>query len=40
MYDIISTRTELLQQFLPIFTAPRAELFANLMTGWILCTVR
>lgn len=35
-----STWTELLQQFFPIFTAPGAEIFSQLMTGWILCTVR
>ena len=40
MYTIISTWTELLQQFFPIFTAPGAEIFANLITGWILCTTR
>jgi len=40
MYTIISTWTELIQQFFPIFTAPGAEIFANLITGWILCTTR
>jgi len=35
-----STWTELLQQFFPIFTAPGAEIFSQLMIGWILCTVR
>jgi hypothetical protein len=35
-----STWTEILQQFFPIFTAPGAEIFSQLMTGWILCTVR
>jgi hypothetical protein len=39
--DIItSTWVELLQQFFPIFTAPGAEIFSRLMTGWILCTTR
>jgi hypothetical protein len=39
--DIItSTWTELLQQFFPIFTAPGAEIFSQLMVGWVLCTVR
>src|SRR4030042_2050588 len=37
---IISTWTELLQQFFPIFTAPGAEIFSQLMVGWVLCTVR
>lgn len=39
--DIItSTWAELLQQFFPIFTAPGAEIFSRMMTGWILCTAR
>jgi len=38
--DILtSTWAELLQQFFPIFTAPGAEIFSQLMVGWILCTV-
>ena len=40
MHTIISTWTELLQQFFPIFTAPGAALFVRLMTGWVLCTTR
>ena len=36
----ISTWTELLQQFLPIFTAPTSQIFIRLITGWILCTAR
>ena len=40
MHIIISTWTELLQQFFPIFTAPGAEIFIRLMTGWVLCTAR
>ena len=36
----ISTWTELLQQFFPIFTAPGADIFVRLMTGWVLCTRR
>ena len=40
MYSITSTWTELLQQFFPIFTAPGAEIFVRLMTGWVLCTTR
>jgi hypothetical protein len=37
---IISTWTSILQQFIPIFTAPGAKIFARLLNGWILCTVR
>lgn len=40
MDTITSTWTELLQQFFPVFTAPGAEIFSQLMIGWILCTVR
>jgi hypothetical protein len=40
MYSITSTWTELLQQFFPIFTAPGADIFARLMTGWVLCKAR
>jgi hypothetical protein len=40
MYTVISTWTELLQQFFPIFTIPGAEIFVRLMTGWILCVRR
>ena len=40
MHTIISTWTELLQQFFPIFTAPGTEIFIRLMTGWVLCTAR
>jgi hypothetical protein len=36
----ISTWTELIQQFSPIFTAPGAQIFIRLITGWILCTTR
>jgi hypothetical protein len=35
-----TTWTELLQQFSPIFTAPAANIFLRLATGWILCTAR
>lgn len=39
--DIItSTWTKLLQQFFPLFTAPGAEIFYQMMIGWILCTAR
>lgn len=40
MHIITSTWTELLQQFFPIFTSPGADIFARLMTGWVLCTTR
>lgn len=40
MYTNISTWTELLQQFFPIFTVPGAAIFTRLMTGWVLCTTR
>ena len=40
MPTVISTWTELLQQFFPIFTAPGAENFVRLITGWVLCTTR
>ncbi len=40
MHTIISTWPELLGQFFPIFTAPGADVFARLMTGWVLCTTR
>jgi hypothetical protein len=36
----ISTWTELLQQFMPIFTTPGGEIFIRMTTGWILCTAR
>ena len=40
MHTVISTWTDIIQQFFPIFTAPGAEIFSHLMTGWILCTAR
>ena len=40
MPTITSTWTELLQQFFPIFTAPGADIFVRLITGWVLCTTR
>ena len=40
MHNITSAWTELIQQFLPIFTTPTGEVFIRLITGWILCTVR
>ena len=36
----ISTWTALIQQFFPEFTAPGAQVFLALVTGWILCTAR
>jgi hypothetical protein len=38
--DCISTWTVLLQQFFPAFTAPGAQLFVGLVSGWVLCTAR
>lgn len=40
MHSITSTWTQLLGHFFSIFTQPGAELFATLMTGWVLCTTR
>ena len=40
MHTIISTWTDIIQQFFPIFTAPGAAIFSRLITGWILCTAR
>ena len=40
MYCITSAWQELLGQFFHLFTKPGATIFANLMTGWILCTAR
>jgi hypothetical protein len=40
MHTIISTWTDIIQQFFPIFTAPGTQIFSNLMIGWILCTTR
>jgi hypothetical protein len=40
MHNITSVWTELLQQFLTIFTTPAAQIFIRLITGWILCTTR
>jgi len=36
----ISTWTDIIQHFLPIFTIPTAEIFARLVTGWVLCTAK
>lgn len=38
--DIISTWKQIIQYFFPVFTAPTAKIFMNLVTGWILCTSR
>ena len=35
---IISTWETIIQQFFPIFTAPTANIFMGLVTGWVLCT--
>ena len=40
MYTITSAWPELLGQFFHVFTKPGAAIFANLMTGWVLCTAR
>lgn len=40
MYCVSSAWHELLGQFFHLFTKPGAKIFANLMTGWILCTTR
>jgi hypothetical protein len=38
--NIISTWNDIIQYFFPIFTAPTAKIFANLLCGWILCTAK
>jgi hypothetical protein len=40
MHTVISTWTDIIQHFFPIFTAPGTEIFSRLVTGWILCTAR
>jgi len=37
---IISTWETIIQQFFPIFTAPTANIFISLVTGWVLCTAK
>lgn len=37
---ITSAWTDIVQYFFPVFTAPTARIFLNLVTGWILCTTR
>jgi len=36
----ISTWTEIIKHFFPVFTIPGGMIFAKLLNGWILCTVR
>lgn len=36
----LSTWMDITQQFFPIFTAPGAQVFVRLVTGWVLCTTR
>lgn len=36
----ISTWTDIIQHFLPVFTAPTGQIFLHLVTGWVLCTAR
>jgi len=40
MNIIISTWTDIIQQFFSIFTTPGAQIFSKLMTGWVICTTR
>jgi hypothetical protein len=40
MHTITSAWPELLGQFFHLFTKPGAAIFANLITGWVLCTTR
>ena len=37
---IISTWEAIIQQFIPVFTTPTAQIFMNLLTGWVLCTAK
>ncbi|MCX5636289.1 MAG: transposase, partial [Planctomycetota bacterium] len=36
----VSTWTDIIQHFLPVFTAPTGQIFLQLVTGWIICTAR
>jgi len=36
----ISTWESIIQQFFPVFTLPTANIFLDLVTGWVLCTSR
>ncbi len=40
MYCITSAWHGLLDQFFHLFTKPGANIFANLISGWVLCTTR
>ena len=40
MYTSISTWTDIIQQFFPIFTVPGTAIFSRLIAGWVLCTTR
>ena len=37
---IISTWTDIIQHFFLVFTVPTAQIFFNLVTGWVLCTAK
>ena len=37
---ITSAWEKIIQQFFPVFTAPTAQVFLNLVTGWVLCTAK
>jgi hypothetical protein len=37
---ITSAWDTIIQYFFPVFTVPTAEIFLNLVTGWILCTAK
>lgn len=36
----VSTWTDIIQHFLPVFTAPTGQIFLQLVTGWVICTAR
>jgi len=38
--NTISTWTDIINQFFLVFTTPGAKIFARLLNGWIMCTVR
>jgi hypothetical protein len=37
---ITSAWEKIIQQFFPVFTAPTAQVFLSLVTGWVLCTAK
>jgi hypothetical protein len=37
---IISAWADIIQYFFPVFTAPTAKIFMNLVSGWALCTAK